>query len=78
MSPVTPRVRAVAVTAAGAMLAAVAVVYTVHAADRADTSSAVTSSHVTPGDTAGLYLRTAKGTVAVQPTARTTRPPTAS
>ncbi|MEE1795696.1 hypothetical protein PUR28_33805 [Streptomyces sp. BE308] len=71
MSPVTPRVRAVAVTAAGAMLAAVAVVYTVHAADRADTSSAVTSSHVTPGDTAGLYLRTAKGTVAVQPTTRT-------
>lgn len=58
------RTRILAVAAAGVVLAAVAVGYTVHAAGRA--SSAAQDSRVAPANTAGLYQRTAAGTIAVQ------------
>lgn len=57
------RVTAVAVTAA--LLATIAVVYTVRAADRNE-SAAPKSSNVTLDNTPGLYVRTTKGTIGAQ------------
>jgi hypothetical protein len=66
------RKRILAVAAAGVVLAAVAVGYTVHAAGRAESSAP--DSRVTPANTAGLYYRAADGTIAVR--TGSTRKPT--
>ncbi|WP_199547563.1 hypothetical protein [Streptomyces sp. N35] len=56
------RTRVGAVALAGALLAALAVVYTVRATDRNE--PAARTSNVTLDNTRGLYVRTAEGTVA--------------
>jgi dipeptidyl aminopeptidase/acylaminoacyl peptidase len=63
--PLTTRTRVLAVAAAGAVLAAIAVGYTVRAAGRAAPGPPA-ASRVAPANTPGLYLRTATGTVAAQ------------
>ncbi|MFP3987367.1 hypothetical protein U9R90_07645 [Streptomyces sp. E11-3] len=64
-SALSPRTRVTAVAVSAAVLATIAVVYTVHAADRKE-SAAPRSPGLTLDSTPGLYLRTAEGTIAAQ------------
>lgn len=65
MTSMSLRARVTAVTVTTAVLATIAVVYTVRAADR-NGSAAPRSSGVTLDNTPGLYFRTADGTIAAQ------------
>ncbi|GAA4933943.1 hypothetical protein ACFPM3_04875 [Streptomyces coeruleoprunus] len=63
----SPRARVTAVALAAALLAAVAVVYTVRASER-NAPAAPDASGITLTTTPGLYVRTDAGTVSVVPT----------